>query len=221
MDVFDQMAQQKLSHLINDERDFKGALAYGEYYLRESQTLDEVSAHVWFLVALAARLSGADATPFQKGARQAPDYTPILEGDLLRDAALHNVRLGRIHEAELLIPRIYDRHVGDENREAALDMVRGRIDYAKGKYWVASADHHYADETWKRIGNLADPQWVANNLFAWLRALVKVKGSARKEIYRRFMELEVSAKRRKIATRLVRYGRPAAFVYDLLERIKS
>jgi hypothetical protein len=221
MDASDQLAQQLLSKLINKDRDFKGALRYGKGYLQSSKALEEVSAHVWFQVALAARLSGADATPFQEGARKAPDYTPILEGDLLRDAALQNVRLGRIHEAELLVPRIYALHIGDENREAALSMVKGRIEEAKGKLWAAASEYGRANWTWMRIGERADPQWVANNLFAWFRVLIKARGSRRREIYDRFMAVEVSAERRKAATIMMRFGRPAAFGYDLLARIKS
>ncbi len=225
MDAIDEETVQGLDQLINVERDFKEALLIGEDILETLKDapilLSKVSAHVWFRVALAARLTKKDPSRFEKLMRTAPDYSLIMEGDLRRDQALQAIRRHQFKEAEQLLRDVAQMHEGSENRYAALQMVRGRLDLAKGNLKSAASHFRAADDNWALLGKKADPQWVTNNLFHWLRCLVLLRDSDRFKVYTRFIVREPDTNRSQAASTMMLRGPLAAHGYGLLERIAS
>jgi tetratricopeptide (TPR) repeat protein len=208
---------QQLDALINNGK-FHKAYTLADNYVKGSR--GEVSAHIWFKLALAARLIGKDPLHYREAAKNASDYTPIMEGDFLRDQALHAIRAGRLEEATSLISMIEELHQNDPNRLAALTMTRARLSFAHGNPEEALRLHTQAEEEWVKLGNKADRQWVMNNRFHMFKPLVAT-GQERISDYRLIMASETRRDRKVRVWIMHRFGRFGVMFDRTLERLKS
>lgn len=152
---------------------------------RQATALDEgsESAGFYFWAALAEILDpwGSDvwAVRYITAARDAEDYTPILEVDILRDQAQLVLKKAEIGKALGLANSSYKLLLDIEdvvdpidwaNRAAVHLMVMGRIYLADGRADEAQTQHRTADQQFRELGNAANKQWELNNGFHWLRA---------------------------------------------------
>lgn len=121
----------------------------------------------WFQVHLVLGLQGRhrEAELCLNEARRCPDYTPVYEGDFMRDVLLAQMRRGEIPAYEH-ISNLRELHAGDYDRLACIDGLEGRYWYAMGEYALATHMHERANS------HLANPVWEANNLLPWLKAVV-------------------------------------------------
>jgi len=221
MDATDQQVIDSLDQLINKKRAFSQAYKAGLEYTEKHPHPNEISAHVWFKLALLASLTSHDRTKFDLAAMAAPDYSIEMKGDLLRDQALEAIRMDRIELARKMVPQIESLHRDDQNRMAAWWMLKGRIAFAEDEVARAYEAYRYADTLWKEIGDEADSQWVTNNLFHLLRASTWQRYSDRHVIYVEFMDREQSTGRRLRAWSIRCFGRAGLMVDLVLEKLVS
>lgn len=143
-------------------------------------------AEAWFQYNLAVCLTGlcGGATEGSPGLidkiKECRDHTPHVEGDARRDRANALVtgrpRKRDLWAADMEIVEVKRLHEGDENRMLVLRGTKGRLAYARKQYALANDTHYLADKGWRELGELADQQWVYNNLIHWLKAVVKQCG---------------------------------------------
>jgi hypothetical protein len=221
MDPIDRQAIGALDQLINTKRNFQTAFQFGSDYVTTETASRPISADVWFRVALTARLSGNDPRPFIEGARSAPDYTPILEGDLLRDEMLQAIREHNFAHAWKLVPEIWELHSTDKNRVAVWHMAKGRLLFAQDEVAQALTHYEYACVLWAELGDAADQQWITNTKFHQLRATVWLRSSDRHQVYREFMARETARGRKFRARTMYRLGKPGVMADMVLELAAS
>ncbi|PLS81144.1 hypothetical protein CYG49_02805 [Candidatus Saccharibacteria bacterium] len=211
---------QAMSQLIN-QRNFSAARTLSNQHQHSGLHLHDGQpcryVHFWFQLSLANNLLGqpSEARKCFEYAQQCPDYTPLIEGDFMRDEALALIRLNELDLAGVALKQAQRLHAEDLNRMAALVMVRGRRASAVGNYVLAERLHRQADEQWRKLGDKADQQWIKNNRFYWLKAAVMSGADIKGLIYLHIVTTE-SNRKRLLATKLMYHlGRPGV---KLVER---
>ncbi|MGD8374201.1 MAG: hypothetical protein PVI21_05110 [Candidatus Woesebacteria bacterium] len=221
-----------LSELINNSGgNFKTAYQFA----RQLNDAFVDDPRTWSQLVLVCNLTDRndEATNVQVAARsRCPTWSNLHEGDCERDQALYCIRYKLLGSAERHIERAIRLHADNPNRLAALQMVHGRICYARGHYQLAISYLDNALRQWnaltKRINsgekNLdrADPQWRLNCMRWLLKSTIANSGRCNrsKDI---FDELRIWARacgRTKVPmhTRLASYGK---FFNKLDDLIKS
>ena len=144
---------------------------------------DEIQAYfvLNLVCCLSRKAGGPQQTPViiaEARARCPLTFTPIIEGDMLRDQVVGMVRFDtrRLRSAVPILAEIQALHAGDSNRSACLLDIRGRVFYARRLYDSAVAMHQRANESWEQLGDASDPVWVYNNWVHWLKARVATGG---------------------------------------------
>ena len=197
-----------MSQAIN-EGDYGEAIDIGEEHTHFSLN-DYQTAHFWFQLSLAYRLTGDSVNADQcwEKAKKCHDYSMSMEGDFLGDVALSHVRQAQPEQAEQLLPRIRKDFGGDLNRIAKLDFIAGRILAAKGDQLAAVGKYQEAERRWLSLGKKANAQWLLNCRVHLIRAYaLGGMHHAIKGIYQAVRQSTPSPNRKQLAmARAARYG---------------
>lgn len=214
---------QEMSRLISQGKP-RRALQLGK---KNMEADDATSVHFWFQLFLAAKLTQVNtcfvADCLQR-AQACVDYSPLIEGDFMRDMAIGALNDRDFQRAEELLDYAERLHDGDKNRQAAIQMVRGRIRLGQGRAEKAIKYHEQASR------GLTDPQWKHDNTFHELRAYSKLasrrrgRGRARSIVYllsRSVMYRDPSKNRRLRASLMCSLGPFGYRVDNLIVHIKN
>lgn len=217
----------KIKELINQGK-FKEAREYAKYI--NSLVMSHINnAHFYFYYSLTVRLTsknGQDVSllrEIESEMKSCDNFTQNIYGDYLRDEALMMVRLGYTKKAQETVDEMLNYiENGDYNRKAAYKMVIGRINYIQHDTWLATVHHKEADLLWQTHEETADPQWIKNNRFHWLKAMA-AQGYKLRYLFETAKEIRDSGdsnKTRLLRVKLIRFGRIANKIDDLMVRIK-
>ncbi|HRN97473.1 MAG TPA: hypothetical protein PLZ58_03455 [Candidatus Saccharibacteria bacterium] len=215
-------AAVQVGALINKGK-FQMAKKLSKKLLEENRSLKD-SAVFLFQVILAERLTGDKqglADELWESSKTCRDYTREMEGDLYRDLALAAIRAGNIDQAESALGKARAIHEDNVNRMAAITMVEGRIAYSKRDYYLAATLHGRAAFAWHKIGELADEQWVKNNTFHQLRAIVvsrRFDHTFQQQLYNQVLRYDESRNHHIGAWLAFRLGRFGNVIYDKLAK---
>lgn len=219
-------AAPEMAALINKGRP-REVVRY--YYGDQVSHADKADANFLFMVSLAFHLvgQGAIADSIRIQAAECKNYSRQMEGDFHRDAAIMALKTGAVELAARELDEAASIHDGDPNREAAIWMVRGRIEFANGRYDAALHDHDVADDIWlglEQDGKPFDAQWVLNNRYHRLRAAVYWLPSAAKvgrSDYRYVMK-HSKDRRQRIGARFARFaGSEGVEAFDSIMLMRS
>lgn len=189
-------------------------------------------ARAYFLLHLIICTANKDGGPHQSQklideASRCDDFTPTIHGDMLRDRVLGLIRApysDNLQIAERLFPRIRELHAGDLNRQACLTSVGGRLAYAYGERARAAQLHERAQNAWSSLGNVADQQWIYNNLLHWLKAVIATQGRksplAQQLVRRITTDCPKGAKRRSSEARIIQLPIIGNWMHDLVLRCR-
>lgn len=156
----------EISDLINKGA-FKAAAELARSY-EDSELQD--SAHFWFQYGLARNGAGLNGAKQYIEATYCDDCTDGMKADINRDLALLAAHMGEFSLAlEYLLVGLDFVSDDDFNRLAATHMIGGRVVALDGQYGDALEHHVFAHRIWQQAGDDADPQWIMNNRFYWLR----------------------------------------------------
>lgn len=208
----------KRAEYLTNKRNFKAAFeTLYSYLVLDTSDESQVSAEFWLAYIRAQLLNtGTASAESIRSFRLAPGYSPLLEGDLMRDQSLAALRDGKLARAMKTWQELMDLeyHKSDRNRLAALELVRGRIFYAEAEYDEAEESFRQAFHLLPDTGRNA--QWQYNIQFHWLRAaMITGKKSAIEGWYPDYIREEPSFGRRAAAWLMYHFGRIGVRIVNL------
>lgn len=140
--------------------------------------------------------------------------THLSDGDSHREAAIVAIEHADYRLADKELRKALETHRGDPDRQAAIDMVEGRLAYALGHYAQALVFQNRADAAWVRLishdyGTIANRQWLLDNRYYRLRTSVMtrdsfIKGSPQDDY--RYVTFRSESRRQRIGARFAWFG---------------
>lgn len=214
-----------MGDLINKGKPGKAA----RYVLDPAVTdADKADANFWFMAFKSSDMIGEHeaAKKYAARARTCTNYSPTMEGDFHRDAAIAAIKRGEFDVADEELRETLDLHLEDANREAAIDMVEGRLAYARRDLARSLQFHIRAEETWnamKANGDSAgiDWQWYLNNRYHRLRTATEIPRHAIVREDYSYVRQNAKDPRQRVGSWFARWlGRPGNILFDrVIERI--
>lgn len=137
------------------------------------------------------------------------EYNRIDDGDCWRELAVAQFRKGDLQSASESLAIASAQHKWLRSQLAAIDMLKGRIAFAQGKYYDAIMDHVNAFNRWREVDKSTNDPWVRENSLHWLRATLKLKMRSKEMelMYYRTLKDETSLKRRFVLWALWHFPR--------------
>ncbi|HEX8389920.1 MAG TPA: hypothetical protein VF597_00680 [Candidatus Saccharimonadales bacterium] len=188
---------------LNNSGQWKQADQLAAHYAQNASF--QPDAGFFFQWALARRLIGKNPQEQIEAARLAPGYSEQMAGDFDRDAGLDFLRQGVLDKAEQMFDSARSIHDGALNRMAVLEMCYGRLFLTKAQYVKAEQSHEKANQIWCEIAD-ADPQWIKNNRFHWLKAKAAL-GKRERSLYLAIKDSEPRLDRKVCAFLMHYFGK--------------
>jgi len=205
-----------------DEGEFKKARIFAKQAVSSEQEICN-NAEFWFIYGVVVRLTDHDndlLASINQNMLLCKNFNDLMAGDWLRDDILYAIRRNELDGLDTLLPALKNLHQDDKNRLAAIQMLQGRIAYARKNYSSALEYFLDADKAWRNLKTSANNQWAANNRFAMYKAMVAQKNSSCYLIATEIIN-EVKSRTRRFRTRFINQnGRLGNAIDDLLMRIR-
>jgi len=210
-----------MEKLISQKK-YRKARKLAEQIKQENYSEISDSASFWFEYGLTVRLTDYDEEvlkQLRKSMRECSNYLAVMDGDWLRNDALHNARKGNPAQAKTMMVEVRKLHAGDQYRKARATLAEAEIAYYSHEFEQVYNLHEQAVcNDWPDF--LREDLPYMNSQVLVLKSLVKIGciDSKRRQSADSVIHFDTSFLRR-LRGRLIDSGRLGNAIDDRLMRL--